>query len=165
MNGMIIYDTAQRQCGYIAKKLSASTGLPCVKAENVMGLEQVEALVLIKKAKYNNGTSDGLMRFVTDAKMPEVRMALIIHSCSSLLGRYHGFYYNGNGKNYISSLSMSNEASNTSMLHQTLCRKGVETVDDCLCFYSPFLLGRVCADSMLRTVRFVREALGMGRYE
>lgn len=165
MNGLIVYDSAQRQCEYIAKELSASTKLPYVSAEDAAELVQVEALIVIKKAKYNNGTSDGLMQMVANAHMPSVKMALIVHVRSTLLGRFYGHYYNSNGGSYISQLSMSNVASKASRLHQTLYQKGVEAVDDCLCDYSPFLLGRVSSDSMMRTVRFVKEALGMGRYK
>lgn len=164
MNGFIVYDSEQRQCEYIAKELSASTRVPYANVEDVVELVKVEALIVVKKAKYNNGTSDELIQLVTNVEMPSVKMALIVHVRSTLLGQYYGHYYNSNSGSYISRLNMPNAFSKTSRLHQTLHRKGVGVVDDCLCDYSPFLLGRVSSDSMMRTVRFVREALGMGCY-
>lgn len=165
MKGLIIYDMEQRQCEYIAQKLAASTRVAYVNVENTPSLHETEALILVKKGRYNNETSAALLHLVANAEMPSVKMALVVHCRSTLTGRYHKFYYNGNNGSYINQFNPSNTVSNGSRLHQILRMKGIGTIDDCVCFYSPFLLGHVTTDSMMRTIRFVRGALGLGRYE
>lgn len=165
MKCLIIYDNEEKQCQYIATQIADSVGCPCFSIEHAPEPADEEALILVKKEHYNNETSDALMRYVTNTKMPSVKMVLIIHSISSLLGHRHSFYYYSNKGSYISRLSTESDACNESRLHRTLASKGISVVDDCLCSHSPFLLGRISSLDMQKTIGFVRSALGLELFE
>lgn len=150
MNSLIVYDTEELKCKFIAEKLSFMLDIPCVNINDNPDIKNIDILVLIFRRFYGGDSSREMCQFAKNLS-EKPRVILI----SSLL------YYGGPKKVGIS-VGRGDSGmyyGDKSQLHALLIEKNIEIFEEIYCYRSFLFLGRVTKSEIERVGELLQNAI------
>lgn len=146
MKGIILYDSNEKNCKYVAYKIAEGLKVPCFNVAESPLLRDEEVLILVKKGCYGGESSPGVMQYIKKLDKKNVKRVGIVNLVWSITRKknfiFSNSFYGGEGQN---------------RLHKMLSELEIDIIEEKYCYRSTLLMGRVFGTQLLAAIDFSRD--------